>query len=58
MNSKGFKVMEWLRKIRDEHSANIKDMTTKEILNETQERAKKLSNDIDELRKQKTSQNH
>ncbi len=51
-----FKVMEWLRGIRNEHSEKIKGLTTEQILQETKENAAATQKRIEEIRKAKAAQ--
>jgi len=57
MTQNEFKVMEWLRKVRDDHYEKIKYMSHDEILRETKERAEEMEKQIEEVRKKKQSQN-
>jgi hypothetical protein len=53
MNKEEFKVLDWLRSIRDEHSETTKDWTPEQILQETKERALLTKREIEDLRKAK-----
>ena len=53
MSQHEFKVMEWLRDLRNKHSADIKDKSWDEIHRETQEASERMINKINEKRKQK-----
>mgnify|MGYP000863937255 FL=1 len=57
MTQKSFKVLDWIREIRDAHSEQIENKTPEEILQEASERAEKMSLRIQDERKKKSSRN-
>lgn len=54
MERKKFKVMEWLRRIRDEHSESIRDASWEEIREETRIGAETFK---EKVKKQKDARN-
>jgi len=57
VTQKSFKVLDWIREIRDAHSEQIENKTPEEILQEASERAEKMSLRIQDERKKKSSRN-
>lgn len=54
MTRSEFKVLDWLRSVRDEHGDKVKGWTPEQILQETKDKAAIVQQEIEDLRKQIT----